>query len=300
MYRYILATIIFFVGLKASMAQEFKFDINISSQMAQIVDPQVYNDMEANIKDFLNNRIWTRDNFEDYERIDINIQIVIIKELSETSFEGELTVQASRPVYGTTYETLIFNHVDREFVFSYDIGRPLIYADNVFSENLTHVFAFYCYLILGLDYDSFSPYGGDKYIQLAQEVVAAAPSGGAESQGWKSTDGNRSRFRIIENLISPRLRPFRKVFYDYHRLGLDMMHKDAEAGKAVIFECLEELQNLNKVEPNSAILQIFSSSKSQELVDIFFPMPSQEKQAVYKIMTSIDPSVAVRMADLRR
>jgi len=283
-----------------SWSQEFDYKITISTPKIQLADPRVFVTLENNLADFLNSRVWTTDRYEQNERIKVNIQIVIDRELSETAFEANLTIQASRPVYGTTYESIIFNHVDREFSFSFDEGRPLVYTDNIFSENLTHVFAFYSFLILGLDNDSFSPYGGDAYFQTAQEIVANVPSGNAFAKGWRANDGNRSRFRLVENVLNPRLRPFRKAFYDYHRLGLDLMHKDPEAGKTSILEALKVLEDVSKAEPNTAIMQVFAASKSSELVDIFIPMPSAEKQLVYRIMTAIDPTSSARMGELRR
>lgn len=294
----IISLFIFFCAI--THGQEFDYTINISTPQIQKADPRVFVTLESNLTDFLNSRVWTNDRYELNERIKVNVQMVLKRELSETAFEFELTIQASRPVYGTTYETIIFNHVDRDFGFSFDEGRPLVYADNIFSENLTQVFAFYSFYILGLDHDSFSPYGGDPYFQKAQEVVTAVPSGDPFIKGWRSEDGNRSRYRLAENILNPRLRPFRKAFYDYHRLGLDLMHKDPVAGKTSILNSLTEMETANKAEPNTAILQVFAASKGTELVDIFLPMPMEEKQAVYKIMTGIDPTSASRMGDLRR
>jgi hypothetical protein len=291
---------ILFIAYSTTQGQEFEYSIKISTPQIQKVDPRVFVTLESNLTDFLNSRVWTNERYEPNERIKVNVQMVMKRELSETAFDFELTIQASRPVYGTTYETIIFNHVDRDFSFSFDEGRPLVYADNIFSENLTQVFAFYSFYILGLDHDSFAPYGGDPYFQTAQEIVAAVPSGDSFARGWRANDGNRSRYRLSENIMNPRLRPFRKAFYDYHRLGLDLMHKDPVAGKTSIMNSLTEMETANKAEPNTAILQVFAASKGSELVDIFLPMPSEEKQAVYKIMTGIDPTSASRMGELRR
>ena len=290
----------FLLGVSHLQGQEFDYKINISTLQIQRADPRVFKLLETNLTEFLNTRVWSNQKYETNERIKVNVQLVLKREISETTFEFELTVQASRPVYGTNYESIIFNHVDRDVAFTFDEGRPLVYMDNLYSENLTHIFAFYSYVILGLDHDSFSPYGGDPFFQTAQEVVSAVPAGDAFAKGWRANDGNRSRFRIIQDLMNPRVRPFRKSFYDYHRLGLDLMYKDPMAGKNSILAAINSLEEVNKAEPNTAILQIFAASKSNEILDIFLPMPSQEKQQVYRVMAMIDPTASARMGELRR
>jgi hypothetical protein len=292
--------LVFSLSLEKAIAQEFNFQINLSTPKIQNVDPKVFQTLESSLQDFLSNRRWTNEIFDAEERINCNIQITINNEINENTFDAEISIQASRPVYGTTYETSIFNQLDKDFVFQFEESRPLIYADNVFTDNLTQVLAFYLYVIIGLDYDSFSPYGGDRYFQMAQEVVNAVPMNDLGARGWRANDGTRNRYWVIENLLSPRVRPFRKTFYDYHRLGLDIMHQDPEKGRQVILESLDELEKVNISYPNAPILIIFINSKSQELVDIFTVTQSQEKSKVFRILSRIDPSASARLAELRR
>jgi hypothetical protein len=296
--------LIFFVALTLLVgnisAQEFNFQINLSTPKIQNVDPKVFRTLETSLQDFLANRRWTTELFDPEERINCNIQITINNEINDNTFDAEISIQASRPVYGTTYETTIFNHLDKDFVFQFEESRPLIYADNIFTDNLTQVLAFYLYMIIGLDYDSFSPYGGDRYFQIAQEVLNVVPTNDIGAKGWRANDGTRNRYWLIENLLSPRVRPFRKAFYDYHRLGLDRMYLEPEKGRQVISESLEELEKVNISYPNAPILIVFINSKSQELVDIFTVTQSQEKTKVFRILSRIDPSASARLAELRR
>lgn len=280
-------------------AQEIVFDVRITTPTLQLVDPKVFKTMEAQVIELVNTRRWTENEYLPDERIKCNVQINITKEQSETSFEAELTIQATRPVYGSNYETILLNHVDRDFTFSFEEARPLIYSENQYTDNLTHVLAFYVYLILGLDNDSFSPFGGDQMYIKAQEIISVVP-GSNPPRGWRANDGNRNRYWLAENIQSPRVRSFRKSFYDYHRLGLDVMHKDAVAGRAAISEALDEIEKVNVSYPSAPILIAFVNAKSSELVDIFIQAPPPEKQKVYRVLTKIDPSAAARIPELRR
>jgi uncharacterized protein YggT (Ycf19 family) len=295
-----LLVLVFLSWFPQSEAQEITYQITIASPKSQNVDPKIYRSMESMLKDWLGNHRWTRETFEVRERINCNIQITIKEEINDNTFSADLIIQASRPVYGTVYETPILNHMDPDFTFQFEESRPLQYSENVFSDNLTHVLAFYSHLILGLDYDSFSLYGGEKFLQTAQEILNTVPINDLGARGWRANDGNRTRYWMIENLINPRLRPFRKLFYNYHRLGLDVMHKDPEKGRSVILEALEELEKLNVLVPNAAMFFAFFAAKNSELLDVFIVAPSAEKQKVFGIVTKIDPTSGARLAELRR
>ncbi len=288
-----------FVTFNTLSAQEIVFDIRITTPTLQLTDPKVFRTMENAVTELINSRRWTENEYLPDERIKCNVQINITKEQSETNFDAELTIQATRPVYGSTYETILLNHVDRDFNFSFEEARPLIYSENQFTDNLSHVLAFYVYMILGLDNDSFAPYGGDQMYQKAQEIISAVP-GSNPPRGWRANDGNRNRYWLAENIQSPRVRPFRRSYYDYHRLGLDMMHKDAVAGRNAISAALDEIEKVNVSYPSAPILIAFVNAKSQELADIFIQATPPEKQKVYRVLTKIDPSAAARIPELRR
>lgn len=292
-----LVSLLFSIELEA---QEFNYQLTISTPKTQNIDPKIYVSMEKMLLDWLSNQKWTTDVYDVSERINCNIQVTIREEINDNTFSADLMIQASRPVFGTTYETPIFNHQDPDFTFQFEESRPMQFVENNFNDNLTQVFAFYMHVILGLDYDSFSLYGGEKYLLKAQEILNVVPLSDIGARGWRANDGNRTRYWMIENLVNPRLRGFRKLFYNYHRMGLDIMYVDAEKGRSVILQSLEEIEKLNVLAPNSAIFFTFFASKGNELLDIFLVAPQPEKQKVFGIVTKIDPSVGSKIAELRR
>lgn len=297
--NFVLSTLMAASSLSA-FGQAFNVQIKVQAPMAIQTDPKIFSSLETMLREWLNSEMWTRHVFEPHERINCNIQLTIREEINANTFTADLLIQASRPVYGGPYETPIFNHQDGDFTFQFEESRPLQYVENTFMDNLTHVFSFYMLYILGLDFDSFSLYGGEAFFQKAQEMVNAVPISDIGAKGWRANDGNRTRFWMIENMLNPRLRPFRKMFYNYHRLGLDIMHRDPEKGRKSIFEGLEELEKLNVLVPNAPILFSFFSAKTNELLDLFIVAPSPEKQKVYNIVSKIDPGSGVKLAELRR
>lgn len=280
-----------FVFSKAIIAQELNVTVSVNTPKIQTADPKVFTSLEANLKDFFNNQKWTDETFELEERINCKIQLTIREELSATSFKADLAIQASRPVFGSNYETALLNHVDKDFTFSYEQFQPIDFSKNVYTSNLTSTLAFYIYYILGMDYDSFSPLGGDIYFQAAQDIMTNIPSDNPPL-GWRPRDGNRNRYWMIENALNPRVRPFRQAMYDYHRLSLDVMSEDPTAGKAKMLEALEVISKVNKDYPAAMIIQMFNNSKSSELIEIFKGGDGKQKNRVKQIMRKLDPSNA--------
>lgn len=285
------------VGLQA---QELTFSVKINTLKLQTVDPKVFTTLEQSVAEFLNNQKWTDEIFETTERINCNLVLTIQEELSPTSFKADLAIQASRPVYGSSYETRMLNHLDKEVTFSYEQFQPLIYSKNVFNDNLSSILAFYVYVILGMDADSFSLFGGDDHYQTAQEILNTVPQNVASSAaGWRSVEGNRNRFWIIENILSPRVRPLRQGLYEYHRQGLDMMSNDVNTGRAIVLQALEEVDKVNQSYPNAMIVQMFSNAKSDEIVEIFKRGTRQEQDRVVQIMTKVDATNASKYRNIK-
>lgn len=284
------------------LSQEFFFKVEVNAPTNQTADPRLYEELKNRVTELVNNRQWSKESYENHERIKGNLNITISSELSPTAFSGEISIQAIRPVYGASYETTLFNHIDKEFVFEFEASTPVIYSDNIFSDNLTSVIAFYMYYILGLDHDSFSLYGGDPYYQIASEIISALPSEYAQDQrsGWSSKANGRNRYYMIENILSPRIRSYRKALYDYHRKGLDVMSKNAEEGKVAMVEALKSIETANQDYPNSMIVQMFSNAKAQEVTDIFAVAARNQKNDVYRIMTTIDPANRNKYIPIRR
>ena len=289
---YTLAIICMMTGSEL-FAQELNCNVSVNSLKAQLVDPAVFEDLEKNIENFLNNQKWTNDVFEVEERIKCNVQITIEEETSATSFKANMQIQAVRPIYGSGEETILLSHNDKQVTFTYEQFQPLEFSQNAYNDNLTSILSFYVYYIIGLDYDSFSPFGGEPYFQKAQDILNTVPPNvAAANKGWRSLDGNRNRFWMIENIQSPRVRPYRKAMYDYHRQSLDIMHQDPTAARVIMAQALEDVQAVNKAYPSSMIIQMFSNAKSKEVIEIFKKGTSVEKSSVRRIMTKIDASNA--------
>lgn len=296
--------ILFFIPLLLAglylQAQELNATVRVNVQKLQTVDPQVFETLEQTLLEFLNSQKWTNDVFELEERINCNILLTIQEERSATSFKADLAIQASRPVYGTNYETALFNHIDKDVTFTYEQFQPLQFSQNVFNDNLSTVLSFYAYIILGLDYDSFSPLGGEPYFQIAQQILNSIPqSAAAANPGWRSLDGNRNRYWIIENILSPRVRPYRQAMYEYHRQALDIMAEDVNTGRGIMVNALSQISDVDQAYPNSMIVQMFVNAKSQEVVEIFKKGTRQEQDQVIQIMSKIDPTNSSRYRAIR-
>jgi len=285
----------------ALFAQEMEFSVSVNTTTVQSTDPQVFKELENAIQEFLNTRKWTEDNFEPEERIQCNLQITIKEELGNNEFSGDLQIQASRPVFGGDYQSVLLSHADKNLIFTYEQFQPLQYTKNSFHDNLTSILTFYVYTILGMDYDSFSPYGGEIYYQTAQDILNTIPNSlTSKYKGWRSVDGNRNRHWVIENTLSPRVRPYRQAMYDYHRLGLDMMHQDQETARSVMLKAIEEIGKVNKAYPSSMIIQMFANAKSSEVVEVFKNGDSQQKTRVRQLMSKMDAANASKYKAIGR
>jgi len=296
--RKILFTIVLIFSLATLYAQELRVEVTINSPKSQTVDPQVYNTLELGLEEFLNNTKWTNDTYQENERIEINMQINITEEISATSFSAEMFIQAIRPVFGSRQNTALLEHADKEFIFNYTEFQPLEFSENAFTSNLTSFMAFYAYVILGLDYDSFELEGGTPYFQQAQDILNAVPNGA--SKGWSSLDGQRNRYWMIESILSPRATEYRAALYEYHRLGLDMMASQPDVARQNISSAIQKLKSFSQSYLNAMSIQMFTDAKRDEIVDIYTGAPSNEKRSVHSIMVRIDPANASKYTKIRR
>ncbi len=298
--KYVL--LIFFVlGIHHVLfSQELNFSVSINTQKLQTVEPQVFETLENTILEFLNNQQWTEDNFENHERIEGNVLLTIQEELSPTSFKATLAIQSSRPIYGSDANTVLINHIDNEVTFEYQQFDPIEFSVNSFNGNLSAVLSFYIHLMIGMDYDSFSPFGGEKYFQIAQDILNNIPQNiSANDVGWSSLKSDNNRFWIIENILSPRVRPFRQAIYDYHRQALDIMSTDIDTGRKIMADAINNLTQVNQAYPNSIILRMFVNAKSEEIIEIFKRGNRQEKEQVIRALSKIDASNASKYRSIR-
>jgi hypothetical protein len=280
--------------------QELNLQVSISAPALTTADPRIFRTLEREISEFYNNRNWTDDRFDSEERIEGTIQININEDLSATSFVGTILVSSARPVFNSNYTSTLLNHIDKNFRFQYEENTPLRDNTTAFTDNLSSILTFYAYIILGYDYDSFSEFGGDKYFKIAQNISSnIPPSISTGDAGWNGGSNNRNRYWLIENILNPRLRPYRVAYYDYHRKGLDVMADNAEVGKTNILKALKEIDLVNRGYRNSMLLQMFSDSKRNEIVEVFRNSLKPEQREVYNILATIDPAQSSLIADLR-
>ena len=204
------------------------------------------------------------------------------------SFTASLQIQVLRPVYGTNYETVVFNFADRNWQFDYTESLPLEFNENTFNTNLTSMLGFYAYIILGYDYDSFSRLGGSPFFDRAFNVVINAQQ--SPRAGWKQFESNRNRYWITENLMSSQMVPVREAIYEYHRLGLDMFGRDPEQGRDAIITALQKIKDVNKLRPNSVIINSFFDAKSDELANIFSQGNDSKRRQAVEILRELDPT----------
>lgn len=281
----------------AGMAQELNARITVNGDKIANANKSVFTTLQNALTEFINSRKWTDATFAVNERIDCSMTI-IVNEMEESSFKGEIQVQARRPVYNSSYTTTLLNFRDQQFDFEYMEGEPLEYQENMLTGNLTATVVFYIYIILGLDFDSFSPLGGTAYIQQAQQIVSLAQS--QSWSGWKAFDSNRNRHAVATALQDNASEAFRNLWYTYHRKGLDEMAANADRGRTTIIEALPALQEVKKARPTSVLLQMFSDAKLDEIVLIYSKATTQEKQSGYKLLQEIYPTETTRLEALQK
>lgn len=284
-----------------SFTQEFNATVRVTAPTLQLADPKVLDNMEKSITEFMNTQQWTDTDYLPEERIKLNMQITISEDRSNSSFLVEFSIQATRPVYGASYETPLISHKEGGVPIEYVEFRPIIQTKDNFTDNLSSILSFYAYYILGLDYDSFAPFGGEEYFLIAQDIVNAVPPGMASAdQNWADPRDTRTRYYMVENMLNPRLKPFRQAMYDYHRQGLDLMHKDVDTGLANITTSLEAINEADRSYPNTFLVQIFTNTKAAEVANIFKQGQLDTRLKIYSIMTRLDPANSNKYEPIRR
>ena len=286
--RKLVVVIVTVISLyRTGNCQELNCEVKIENQQITGTDRRVFDVMETAITEFLNNRKWTGDNFKNQERIVCNILINITEHPSTERFKGTLQIQSRRPVYNTSYNSVLLNHLD-DISFDYVENQPLEFSETSFISNLTSLLGYYAYLLIGLDYDSFSLNGGTPYLQKALTVANNAQN--TDDIGWKAFGNNNNRYWLINNMMDASFVPLRECMYNYHRKGLDIMYENKELGRTAIYESIESLNRVHDIKPLSYNLQVFFTAKSDELINIFSGAFADEKGKVINLLNSIDPS----------
>jgi len=291
-----LVVLMFSIGI-ASNAQELVARISINaSRVNSEVDKKVFQTLQSSLQTFLNNRKWTDETFQQNEKIACNFLLNIV-EGDNNVYKATLTVQAARPVFNTSYESPLINFQDESFTFKYIEYQPIEFNENRVSgsdglvSNLSATFAYYVYLILGLDFDSFALRGGDPYFQKAQNIVNNAPEG-RDITGWRAFDSQRNRYWLTENLTNNRYALVHDALYNYYRLGMDFMYENENGARGAILNALNLLTTINNETSNSMIVPFFFQGKSNELVRLFKKGTPDEKQKAQEMLAKMDISNA--------
>ncbi len=286
------------VTVQCAHAQELQAKVTVNAQRVyNTVDKKIFNTLQSQLNNLLNNRKWTGDAYQANEKIECNFLLNIDKVVETNVYQASLTIQAARPVYNSTYQTALINYMDNDVTFRYVEFQPVEFNENrvqgtdPLASNLTAVLAYYVNMILGLDYDSFSPKGGDVYFQKALNIVNNAPENRSIT-GWKAFDGLRNRYWLAENMMNTRYNVVHDVMYTYYRQGLDNMYDNETDARRAILNALRQLKNFNDQNQNTMIMQFFMQGKSLELIRIFKKAPQVEKQEAATILSAIDVSNA--------
>ncbi len=298
--RHILVIMLSVLCLCYVQAQEFHCTAQVNYQKLLTTtqsyssesDKQIFDVMKQSIEDFVGGRRWTNINFEPHEQLECSISLILNSRTSATDFSGQLQLQLKRPVYNSTYTSGLFNYMEQAFSFSFNENQPLDFDMSNYYGQLSSTLAYYCYIMLGIYFDSFSPNGGEPFYAMAQQVAQAASG----ASGWDQNN-SRSRYWFVENHTNGAYADLHQAYYNYHRLGLDLMTKDQTAARQAIIEALRNVQSVHKARANLISVQQFADVKVQELLSIFTPAPPAERKQVYELVRSFSPINAVKLKD---
>lgn len=269
-------------------AQEFMCQVSVNAAQVEGSEKKVFQTLQTAVYEFINNRKWTNYVYRPEERIECSMMITITERVSSDQFKGRINVVLQRPVYKTSYNTNLLNLVDKDFDFKYVELEPLEYNDDVYTSNLTSMVAYYLYIMLGIDADSFTKFGGTPYYEKARGVVNAAQN--SPERGWKSFESQKNRYWLVENLMNNTYSAYREGLYSYHRLGLDLMSENMDLGRSGINDCLEDVQNVNREKTGLYITQVFIDAKNEEIINIYSQAAPMDKTKTVNIMKEIDPA----------
>jgi len=279
------------------IAQELNCTVKVLSPAIQGTEKSVFETLETAVKEFMNNTRWSNDNFKQDERIECNITINVTKRLAVDEFEANIIVQSRRPVYKSSYNTNLINYQDNDFTFKYTPFQPFEFNENAFTNNLTSTLAYYAYIFIGLDYDTYSPDGGTPFYQKAQTIVNNAQN--ASDKGWKAFEGSKNRYWLAENLANSNYKGMRSCLYNYHRMGLDRMTQDVELSRKSIADGLDGLLKVHNMQMGSFLMQIFFLAKADEIVNIFSVATPDVKNKLVTLLNTIDPGNVTKYEKLR-
>ncbi|MBS3913871.1 MAG: DUF4835 family protein [Bacteroidetes bacterium] len=280
-------------------SQEIKCTVSVTAPGVQMTNKQILTTLQTSIEQFINNRKWTEDNFENREKIEISMVFTVTSVTQDNDFQSTLQITSTRPVFNSTYKTSVFKFNDKDVVFKYREFESLDYTDGQNTHDLTSLLAFYSYFVLGYDYDSFGELGGSAYFTKAQAIVSLMTG----KTGWGQTDGEgiRNRYFLSENINNTRFQVVRKLNYSYHRKGMDHFYENPDEARATITESLKTLQELVSSYGSGSLLQrTFFTTKNTELVDIYKGATVPEKNSILELLAQLDPTNAPKYQEIKK
>jgi len=295
MRKFLLFFLLSFI-LTESYSQEIFCTVQVISPQVEGTDKRVFETLQNSIFDFINNRKWTNYSFGIEEKIECSILLTVEDRISVDEFRGRINVVLRRPVYESSYNSPLLNFVDRDIQFRYIEYQPLDFSENAYTSEITSVLAYYVYMILGLDFDSFSLHGGTPFFEKARTVVNNAQN--SPYSGWRAFDNPKNRYWLVENCLNPSYLPIRTFSYEYHRNGMDRMREGAMLGRSAISSKFNLLERVNNNRPGLYLLQVFMESKREELLNLYSEGTTSEKSKVITILSKIDPANSSRYHQL--
>ena len=294
-FRIFIFLILTFVGYSLT-AQELKCEVEINSDQVQGTNKSVFNTLKEAINDYMNTTKFSQAQIAAYEKIECKL-FFTIKEYDDNTLTGDLQVQSTRPVYNSTYTSTLINFKDTKIEFTYQENEPLVFSENSMESNLTAILNFYAYLILAIDFDTFSPRGGEQFYERADNIVQMAQSSG--ESGWKAFEDTKNRSSVLSAYTEPNTSIIRDLLYKYHRTGLDEMVLSPDKGRAAITASIESIKKIYDVAPMSVALSMFKDAKLDELVNIYSKANSTEREKVYEWLYPIFPTEAERLDKIK-
>ena len=277
-------------------AQELNCTVEVNADQIQNSSKEVFETLEQAIAEYVNTNKWTNAQFAVNEKIECRMYFTI-KTYDSDKFTGDLQVQSLRPVYNSSYTTTVLNFRDTNIEFTYIENEPLVYSELTMESNLTAIINFYCFMIIAMDFDTFSPEGGTPYYESAANIVRLAQSSG--EAGWKAFEDNKNRSAVLSAYTDNATRGMRSILYNYHRLGLDQMAVSVDKGRATVTQCLEELKKVYDAAPMRVCLSIFRDSKLDELVNIYSEAGTTEKNKVYELLYPLYPTEGTKLNKIK-
>lgn len=282
--------LVFVLGIFSNSvkSQELNCQVDVIYPQIQGVNTAIFDQMKQDIFEFMNNRKWTNDKFTIEERIKCSLILNITEaRAASNTYRAELQIISSRPVFNSSYQTPVMNIKDVNMVFDYMQNTQYNFNPDVFQNNLISVLAFYAYIVIGFDYDTFSLHGGTPYYTQAQRIVQSAQA--STSPGWKAYEGDKNRYWLAEDMLHKTFEPLRSTLYQYHRKGLDVMSEKTDQGRQMILTSLKGFDRIHRIKPMSYVSQVFFFTKNDEIVNIFKEAPTPERNSVYETLSKVDP-----------